>query len=181
VAGRCCRCHNDTLLANPKWEPATQKLQTAVPMWSGKPRLGWCLLSTVGILQHLWFCSEWGSCCSDAVVNLRQIKLNIIQASTDDPTPLGYQCLHHHSHHFYARWPSCHNPHNLSWIGTGTGLCWIAKPVAWFVCIDYVIKILFPATSIISDNVTKLRSITITAEMYHYKAHTANIKICGKF
>jgi len=28
--------------------------------------------------------------------------------------------------HFYAGWRSCHNPPNLSWLGTGTGICWIA-------------------------------------------------------
>jgi len=36
------------------------------------------------------------------------------------------------SPHFYTRCPSCHNPPNLSWLGTGTGICWIAYPVAWF-------------------------------------------------
>ena len=24
------------------------------------------------------------------------------------------------------------NPPNLSWLGTGTDLCWLAYPVAWF-------------------------------------------------
>ena len=28
--------------------------------------------------------------------------------------------------HFHAGCPSCHNPANLSWLGTGTGICWIA-------------------------------------------------------
>ena len=32
--------------------------------------------------------------------------------------------------HFYIRCPSCHNPSNLSWLGTGTGICWIAYPMA---------------------------------------------------
>jgi len=30
--------------------------------------------------------------------------------------------------HFYAGRPSCRNPPNLSWLGTGTGICWIAHP-----------------------------------------------------
>jgi len=30
--------------------------------------------------------------------------------------------------HFYAGCPSCRNPPNLSWFGTGTGICWIAYP-----------------------------------------------------
>jgi len=30
--------------------------------------------------------------------------------------------------HFYIRCPSCHNPSNLSWLGTGTGIWWIAYP-----------------------------------------------------
>ena len=33
--------------------------------------------------------------------------------------------------HFYAGCPSCHNSPNLSWLGTGTEICWIAYPVAW--------------------------------------------------
>ena len=33
--------------------------------------------------------------------------------------------------HFYAGCPSCRNPANLSWLGTGTGICCIAYPVAW--------------------------------------------------
>jgi len=36
------------------------------------------------------------------------------------------------SPHFYARCRSCHNPPNLSWLGTGTGICWIAHPMACF-------------------------------------------------
>jgi len=32
------------------------------------------------------------------------------------------------SPHFYARCPSCCNHPNLSWLGTGTGTCWIANP-----------------------------------------------------
>jgi len=36
------------------------------------------------------------------------------------------------SPHFCAGCPSCRNPPNLSWLGTGTGICWIAYPVAWF-------------------------------------------------
>jgi len=32
----------------------------------------------------------------------------------------------HQSSHFYARCLSCHNPPNLSWLATGTGICWIA-------------------------------------------------------
>jgi len=35
------------------------------------------------------------------------------------------------SPHFYVGCPSCCNPPNLSWLGTGTGICWIAYPVAW--------------------------------------------------
>jgi len=34
--------------------------------------------------------------------------------------------------HFYTGCPSCRNPPNLSWLGTGTDLCWLAYPVAWF-------------------------------------------------
>jgi len=30
--------------------------------------------------------------------------------------------------HFYAGCPSCHNPPNLSWLGTGTEICWTAYP-----------------------------------------------------
>jgi len=30
--------------------------------------------------------------------------------------------------HFYAICPSCCNPPNLSWLGTGKGICWIAYP-----------------------------------------------------
>jgi len=33
--------------------------------------------------------------------------------------------------HFYAECPSCHNPPNFSWLGTGTELCWLAYPVDW--------------------------------------------------
>jgi len=36
------------------------------------------------------------------------------------------------SPHFYAGYPSCRSPPNLSWLGTGTGICWIAYPMAWF-------------------------------------------------
>jgi len=37
--------------------------------------------------------------------------------------------------HFYARCPSCCNPPNLFWLGTGTGICWIAYPrgLVWFI------------------------------------------------
>jgi len=31
---------------------------------------------------------------------------------------------------FYAVCPSCRNPPNLSWLGTDTGICWIAYPVS---------------------------------------------------
>jgi len=34
--------------------------------------------------------------------------------------------------HFYAGCPSCRNPPNLSWHGTGTGMCWIAYPHSLF-------------------------------------------------
>jgi len=34
--------------------------------------------------------------------------------------------LHQSLSHFYVGCPSCHNPPNLSWLGTGTGICWIA-------------------------------------------------------
>jgi len=30
------------------------------------------------------------------------------------------------SPHFYDGCPSCRNPPYLSWLGTGTGICWIA-------------------------------------------------------
>jgi len=30
--------------------------------------------------------------------------------------------------HFYAGCRFCRNPSNLSWFGTGTGICWIAYP-----------------------------------------------------
>jgi len=30
--------------------------------------------------------------------------------------------------HFYVGCPSCCNPPNLSWLGTGPGICWIAYP-----------------------------------------------------
>jgi len=32
---------------------------------------------------------------------------------------------------FYVGCPSCRNPPNLSWLGTGTGICWTAYSVAW--------------------------------------------------
>jgi len=48
------------------------------------------------------------------------------------------------SPHFYAGCPSCHNPPNLSWLGTCHRACWLAYPVAWatsipsgMVCIFY--------------------------------------------
>ena len=33
--------------------------------------------------------------------------------------------------HFYAGCPSCRNPTNLSSLGTGTGICWIAYTLPW--------------------------------------------------
>ena len=39
---------------------------------------------------------------------------------------------------FIAGCPSCRNPHNLSWLGTGTRSCWIAYPMAW--SLELVIK-----------------------------------------
>jgi len=35
------------------------------------------------------------------------------------------------SPHFYTGCPCCRKPPNLSCLGTGTGICWIAYPVAW--------------------------------------------------
>ena len=34
----------------------------------------------------------------------------------------------HHSPHFYTRCPSCRNHSSSSWLGTRTGICWIAYP-----------------------------------------------------
>jgi len=31
----------------------------------------------------------------------------------------------------YTECPSCRNPPNLSWLGTGTDVCWLAYQVAW--------------------------------------------------
>ena len=49
------------------------------------------------------------------------------------------------SPHFYAGYPSCCNPSNLSRLGTGTGICWIAylvaglhTPMAWSISCNSV-------------------------------------------
>ena len=34
--------------------------------------------------------------------------------------------------HFYAGCPLCCNPPNLFWLGTCTGICWIAYAVTWW-------------------------------------------------
>jgi len=38
---------------------------------------------------------------------------------------------------FYAGCPSCRNTPNLSWLGTVTGICWIAHPIAWLIVYVY--------------------------------------------
>ena len=40
-------------------------------------------------------------------------------------------------HPFYAGCPSCRNPPNLSWLGTGTGICWITYPRG-LLCLPHV-------------------------------------------
>ena len=58
--------------------------------------------------------------------------------------------------HFYAGCPSSRSPPNLSWLGTGTGICWIAyfsgdsggghwlvrmewRPAGWSMCLPLLI------------------------------------------
>jgi len=38
---------------------------------------------------------------------------------------------------FYTGCPSCCNPPNLSLLGTGTDLCWLAYRVAWSACVSF--------------------------------------------
>jgi len=59
------------------------------------------------------------------------------------------------SPHFYAGCPSCRSPANLCWLGTGTGICLIAYPVAW----STVLSISFEIRPPNKQKTVKLRQI----------------------
>ena len=60
-----------------------------------------------------------------------------------DATPSGLQVPHLHHPPFYAKCPFCHNPANLSWLGTGTKYCWLtytAIILKYCVILKYILK-----------------------------------------